>query len=529
MFALRPYQHEAVEAVLRELAGHRSTLIVLPTGTGKTIVFAAVAHRWRATGGRVLVLAHREELIDQARDKITRATPLTVGIEMADARAGDELFGVSTDVVVGSVQTLSRPSRREVYQPDAFGLIVIDEAHHAPAQSYRSILDYFAPAKVLGVTATPDRADEIGMHNVFESVAFVYEIRDAIDEHYLAPIKQRAVEVEGLDLSRVRTTAGDLNEGDLEAILADEEMLHKVVSPTVEQAGTRPTLMFATTVAHAKSLAEVINRPRPGCAVAMDGTMDRKTRHDLLVSFAAGEFQFLVNCALFTEGFDSPSIACVAVARPTKSRALYAQMIGRGTRLHPGKEDLLVLDYVGNAGRHKLVSAADILGGKEAPEVVERAKELLAGGGEQPVHEAIDQARAQIAEEKRRAKLVAAAKYKSVEIDPFDVLGVTAPQTDYARRAPSEKQLAALARFKVPIDPAKITRGEASALLDKLIGRARAGMCTFKQANALAKRGLRSDVTFDQARMILDQLAMAQWRVPPWIRDQFGIRSTEAA
>lgn len=496
---LRPYQVASVDAVFRELASVRATLLVLPTGCGKTICFAEVARRFRPHG-RVLVLAHREELVRQAVDKIERTARLVVGIEMADHRSDGGLFGC--DVVVATVQSISR--RLERYAPDAFGLIVIDEAHHAPSgSSYRSVLDHFAGAKVLGVTATPDRSDRLAMGTVFESVALSYEIRDAIDEGFLAPIRQKAVHVEGLDLSRVRTTAGDLNEGDLEEILVEEENLHGIAFPTVEMAGDRPTLVFAASVAHAHALATVIGRHSGREAVALDGTVDRGLRSKTLSRFQGGEFQFLVNCALFLEGFDAPRISCVAMARPTKSRALYAQAIGRGTRLHPGKADLLVLDFEGNAGRHSLVSAVDILGGKDEEEVLAAAR-ALAAGGERSVTEAIDEARARIADERRR-KVVARARYSAVNIDPFQILGAVEERKWWSDDAPTEAQLASLEA--AGIGTQGMTKGKASALIGQMKDRRARGLCTFKQARMLARNGRDPDVSFDEAHRQIDLIA----------------------
>lgn len=504
--SLRPYQHEAASAAWDTLvAGQkRRTLLVLPTGCGKTIVFAEVARRFRAHG-RVLVLAHREELIRQACDKVTRTAGLRCGVEMAsETSAGGE------DVVVATVQTLSRPGRLAGFAPDEFALVVVDEAHHATAASYRAVLDYFASARVLGVTATPDRADGTGLGEVFEHVAFTYEIRDAIDDGYLVPIRQRAVHVAGLDLSRVRVTAGDLNEGDLARVLTAEDALHRVAVPAVELAGERPTLVFAASVEHARCLAEVMQRYTQRGVLVLHGGTEAEVRREALAGFAAGRAQFLVNCALFTEGFDEPRIACVAVARPTRSRALYAQMIGRGTRLHEGKADLLVLDFRGNAGRHSLASAADVLGGRERPEVLARAKERLESG-ELAVHEALDAARAEVAEETRR-KVLAQARYQARDVDPFTVLGAAPRPTAYAGLPATDKQRAALERFRVDVDLATVSRGEASALLDQLVRRAKSGRCTYRQARVLARYGMDTEVSFDEATRLIDTLARNRWR-----------------
>lgn len=500
---MRDYQEAAVSAVLRELDRVRTTLIVMPTGTGKTVVFAELARRWLDAGGRrVLVLAHREELIQQAKDKLRAFAGLQSDIERADDRAPVGMF--ESPVVVATVQTLARQARLDRFGPDGFGLVIIDEAHHAPSATYRQIVDFFAGAKVLGVTATPDRSDGEAMGQVFESVAFVYEIRDAIDEKHLVPIRQKAVEVAGLDLSSVRTTAGDLNEGDLTKILMEEENLHGIAHPTRELAGDRPTVVFSPSVEHAHSLAAVLDRGKPGCARALDGTAPPDLRARTLADFRSGAFQFLVNCALFTEGFDEPSIACVAVARPTKSRALYVQMVGRGTRLcPPDKKDLLVLDFKGNAGRHKLVTALDILAGNEDPEVVERAR-ALAAKGELALHEAIDEARARLAEERRR-KILARARFEAVDVDPFQALGVAPFKKWWSDLPPTEKQIGHLAGAGVPLR-SDLTRGQAAALLNEIGRRRYHKLAEYKDAIVLIKHGMDPDIPASVAGRVIDRL-----------------------
>jgi superfamily II DNA or RNA helicase len=505
-YELRPYQREAVEAIFGQLAERRSTLLVLPVGCGKTVVFSEVARRWVVEGrGRVLVLAHREELIHQAAEKL-RATGVTVGIEMGDQRVSP-LFPPS--VVVATVQTMGRARRREAWDPKMFGLIICDEAHHAPSDSYKQIFAYFASAKLLGVTATPDRR---AMAGVFESIAYGLDIRDAIKQGYLAPIRQKAVQVEGLDLSKVRTTAGDLNEGELEQVLVEEENLHGIAHPTIELAGDRPTMVFAATVEHAHRLAEVMKR-RAGSAgvVALDGMTDRELRRQALRDFGEGKFQFLLNCALFLEGFDAPRIACVAMARPTKSRILYTQAIGRGTRLAPGKTDLLVLDFEGNAGKHSLVCALDVLDGTDDEEVRKKARELIACDPELDIMGALDGATRSVAEAKRRLAL-SKARYQAFDVDPFQVLGIHAPAGRYSGVPPTPDQLVLLQGKGIDAERLGYDRGQAEATIAALRARQRDGLCTFKQAKVLARAGLNPDVTFEQASRAIDVLARNRWK-----------------
>lgn len=503
---LRPYQVEAIEAIVARLEVQHSTLLVLPVGMGKTTVFSSLASRWVLEGrGRVLVIAHREELIFQARDRLA-SFGLNVGLEMGDHRVSP-MF--PPDVVVATVQTMARAGRREAFAPDAFGLIVIDEAHHSTADSYRSIPAHFTGAKVLGVTATPDRR---AMATVYESIAYGVDIRDAIKDGYLAPIRQKAVQVDGMDLSKVRTTNGDLNEGELEQVLVEEENLHGIAHPTIELAGNRPTMVFAATVAHAHALARVMNeRAREAGVVALDGTTDRDVRRQALRDFGEGKFQFLINCALFLEGFDAPLIACVAMARPTKSRILYTQAIGRGTRLAPGKTDLLVLDFEGNAGKHSLVCALDVLDGTDDEEVRKKARELIKADPQLDIMGALEGATHSVAEAKRRLAL-AKARYNAFDVDPFQVLGIHAPAGRHAGAPPTPDQLAMLLGKGIDAEKLAYDRGQAEAAIAALRARQREGLCTFKQAKVLARAGLNPDVTFERASAAIDVLARNGWK-----------------
>jgi hypothetical protein len=301
-------------------------------------------------------------------------------------------------------------------------------------------------------------------------------------------------------------------------VLVEEENLHGVAHPTVELAGDRPTMVFAATVAHAHALARVMQR-RAGAdqVVALDGTTDRELRRDALRRFGAGEFQFLVNCALFLEGFDAPRISCVSVARPTKSRILYTQAIGRGTRLHPGKRDLLVLDFEGNAGKHALVCALDVLDGNDDPELRDKARALMAGDPQLDILGALDGAAQAIAEAKRR-KVLAEARYRAVDVDPFQVLGIHAHPGRWGGVPPTERQVAFLAgkgidAVKLGYDP-----GQARAAIDALLARQSRGLCTFKQARSLARAGLNPDMPFAEANRAIDALKANAWVAPDWLR-----------
>lgn len=520
---LRPYQLEALAGIDDAFTRARSALVVAATGTGKTTTFAEAIRR-RHRQGPALVIAHRQELIDQAARRIRQQTGLVVGIEKAERYAERD-----SDVVVASVQTLGTADDRRLssWRRDHFQLLVIDEAHHAIATSYRRILDWFEGAKVLGVTATPDRADEQAMGQVFEEVAHIYEIGDAIADGYLCRIRAQFVHCEAVDLAGVHTVAGDLNQGELEMVMSSEAALHQVARPTIELAGERPTVVFTTSVANAHRLAEVFNRYQPESTRAIDGETDDTTRRRTLNDFDQGRFRRIVNVGVLTEGWDCPRVSCVAMGRPTKSRALYAQMAGRGTRVLAGKDDLLILDFVGNAGKHKLVSASDVLAGKYPEDVVAAAAKDVDDNPGKDVAQALadaqrakDQRQAQRDQEReeaarRRAGAKTEVRYTTQTVDPFGVLGLERPKYSgrFGDEPATEKQAALLVKWKVTAE--NMSKRDANRLIGECIERGRRGECTFAQAKTLGKYGYPTNSSRTQARALLDALAANQWRRLP--------------
>jgi superfamily II DNA or RNA helicase len=517
---LRPYQQSALEAIRRELARSQSTLVVSAVGTGKTVLFAEVAKQDVQRGERVLVLAHRDELLKQARRKLE-----AVGI-WADVEKGKARASLLSKVVLASVQSL-RGARLARYPRDHFGKIIVDEAHHGVAPGYRGVFDHFETAQRLGVTATPDRADGAALGEVFETLAFRYEMRAAIRDGWLAPIAARRVVLDSVDLDTVKTRAGDFAQNELAEIMGEAKALRGVVVPLLELARDRKTIVFAVDVAHAHALADLLNEYRPGSARAVDGTTDEDKREAVLHDFAAGEFQFLVNCALFTEGFDEPSIACVAMCRPTKSRALYVQCIGRGTRQSPetGKRDCLVLDFAGNSGRHKLIGPADCLRGSDEPEIEDDVREeieRLLGAAQLEISKVVDQAAEEAARRRAALAITAVVKYRAENIDPF-IGGDDGPaqheprlyngSSDWEKQRPSERQLAALEKAGVTLKklPHSFTAGDASRLLARFAQRFDRGLCSYKMARYLSQHGVKNTATLakDRAEQLKNKLFAA--------------------
>lgn len=507
---LRPYQAEALEAV-REAYRQRQrrVLVVMPTGTGKTLLFAEIA---RLAKGPVLVLAHRQELVEQARDKIAAWCDYVVAIEMADRREFTRPDGERPKIAVASVQSLAR--RLRGIPRDAFRIVVVDEAHHATAASYRTLLEHFR-CHVLGVTATPDRSDKVGLAEVFDSVAYDYDMLTAIHDGWLAPIRSFLVQTRA-DFSRARKVAGELSTRDVERELTKDLHLAEIATPILRERGERPAIVFAASVAHAHALARVLNELAGDAsfAAALDGSTLLDARAPVLQRFRRGEIKVLVNCALFTEGFDVPEIALVAIARPVLSRSFYAQMVGRGTRIAPGKLDLLVLDFVPGNCRHALVQAVDIYG-KDPEEVLERARKIAAresaAGNPVLLEEALELARQE--QEVQDADVA----YQLRKRDPFAAVGIDLDT--YARRSrPGERataqQLAYFKRAGLPTDSvASLSSREAEALREELLERRAVGLCTPKQARQLVGHGVDPrDLYFDEAKELLRELKASRKR-----------------
>jgi superfamily II DNA or RNA helicase len=341
---LRGYQETAVASILAGFQEFDRQLAVMPTGAGKTIVFSKLAEAMQPR--RSLILAHREELIEQAVDKIAKSTGIFAQVEKAEQRAS-----LMSPVVVASIQTLMGAQRRERWPRDHFAQIVVDEAHHALADSYQKVLRHFT-GKVLGVTATPDRGDKRNLGQYFENVAFEITMFDLIKQGYLSPVKVKALPVE-IDLKNVKSVAGDYSADDLGTALTP--YLRSIAKALRDHASFRKCLVFLPLIATSKTFTDICQQE--GLSAAhIDGTSE--DRKEILARFADGEFDILNNAMLLTEGYDDPSIDCIVVLRPTRSRSLYAQMVGRGTRVHPAKDDLLVLDFLWLHEKHNLVRPA---------------------------------------------------------------------------------------------------------------------------------------------------------------------------
>lgn len=513
---LRPYQQEAKEAVWNEWnKGIQKTLLVLVTGGGKTIIFSKITEDCVRNGERVLILAHRGELLDQAADKLKKATNLGCATEKAE----ESCIGSWFRVVVGSVQTLMREKRLQQFPKDYFDTIIIDEAHHCLSDSYQRVLAHFSEAKILGVTATPDRGDMRNLGQFFESLAYEYTLPRAIKEGYLCPIKAQTIPLR-LDLSGVSTQAGDFKNGDLGNAL--EPYLESIADEMLKCCTDRKTVVFLPLIKTSQKFKDILNNKGFRATEVNGNSQDRE---QVLSDFDSGKYNVICNSMLLTEGWDCPSVDCIVVLRPTKIRSLYVQMVGRGTRLHSGKDHLLLLDFLWHTERHELCHPAALI--CESEEVAKKMTENIEAAGcpvdiEAAEKQAADDVVAQ-REEALAKKLAEMKNRKRKLVDPLQFemsiqaedLASYVPAFGWEMGPPSDKQIKTLE--KLGIFPDEIdSAGKATKLLERLDKRRSEGLTTPKQIRFLEGRGFQHVGTwqFEGAKSLIDRIAANGWRVP---------------
>ena len=515
---LRPYQEEARQAVEGEWGkGVQRTLLVLPTGCGKTIVFAKIAEDCVRAGDRVLILAHRGELLGQAADKVKAVTGLGCAME----KAGDSCIGSWFRVVAGSVQTMMREKRLSQFPRDYFGTIIIDEAHHSVSSSYQAVLGHFSQAKVLGVTATPDRGDMKNLGEVFGSLAYEYTLPKAIRQGYLSPIKALTVPLR-MDLSQVGIQAGDFRSGDIATAL--DPYLHQIAGEMARHCMGRKTVVFLPLVKTSQKFRDILCGKGFRAAEVNGGSQDRA---QALEAFGRGDYDVLCNSMLLTEGWDCPSVDCIVVLRPTKVRSLYSQMVGRGTRLSPGKGHLLLLDFLWHTERHELCHPADLICGSQ--DVARKMTENLEAAAGLPVDigEAEKAASEDVVAQREEAlasKLAEMKHRKGKLVDPLqfemsiqaeDLAGYV-PSFGWEMAPPSDRQKAALEKLGISPDGVG-NAGKASKILDRLSLRKAEGLSTPKQIRCLESYGFQhvGEWQFEDAKAMIDRIAAAGWHGVP--------------
>lgn len=520
---LRPYQEEAKQNIFSEWEkGVMKTLLVLPTGCGKTIVFAKVIEECVRRGSRVLILAHRGELLEQAAEKINRAT----GLVCATEKAEESCLGSWFRITVGSVQTLMREKRLSQFPEDYFDTIIIDEAHHSISDSYQRILQHFQKARVLGVTATPDRGDMKNLGQVFDSLAYEYTLPKAIKSGYLSPIKALTVPLK-MDLTGVGVQAGDFKSGDIATAL--DPYLYQIGDEMAKYCMDRKTVVFLPLVKTSQKFRDILNE-KGFSAAEVNG--ESRDRAEILSAFEKGTYNVLCNSMLLTEGWDCPAVDCIVVLRPTKVRSLYSQMVGRGTRLSEGKTELLLLDFLWHTERHELCHPADLIcTDREVAKCMTQNLEDAAGcpldieeaektASEDVIAQREEALAKKLAEMKsRKRKLVDPLQFE-MSIQAEDLSGYV-PTFGWEMAPPSENQKRTLE--KLGILPDEIDNaGKAAKILERLDKRRTEGLTTPKQIRFLEGRGFQHVGTwqFETAKKLIDRIAANGWRVPAGINPQ---------
>ena len=516
---LRPYQEEMIGAVRNEWAsGNHSTVVVAATGTGKTITFGSISRRSLDNGNGVLVIAHRSELIDQAARSLEFVCEQPVEIEKAESRFNDSQ-GSDPPLCVASVQTL-QGSRLDSFPLDKFKVLIIDEAHHAVSDSYRAIIDKHKAngGYTLGVTATADRADKRGLAEVFDSIAYEYPLARAVAEGYLSPIRAKCIPLK-IDLRDVKVSHGDYQAGELGSAL--DPYLPEIARTMAIECTGRKTVCFLPLVSTAERMAEELNSA--GLRAISVSCYD-KDRSERIQDFVDGKYDVLTNALLLTEGFDCPPIDCVVMLRPTKSRSMYTQAVGRGTRLSPGKDHLLLLDFLWMTEKHDLARPASLLG--KDPKITDKMTDKLESGGEWGLEELADMAERDVVAEREAslaAELERLKKRKKKYVDPLQFatsiqdldLVDYVPTFAYEIKKPSFKQIETLEKFGIDAENIEFA-GQASALIDACIKRKNNGLATPKQIRCIERYGFKhvGSWTFEAANKMISRISINGWRVP---------------
>lgn len=516
MFQLRPYQAEARDAILSAWdEGYRKTLLVLPTGCGKTVVFASVTENQVRKGHRVLIMAHRGELLTQAAEKLKAASGLDSVLEKAESSS----LGSFIPVTIGSVQSLAQEKRLARFPGDYFQDIIVDEAHHCLSDSYLRILEHFPNANILGVTATPDRGDMKNLGEYFDNKAYEYTMQEAIRQGYLSPVKAQLIPLE-LDIKNVGISNGDYSAPEVGNAL--EPYLSQIVQEMKKYCQGRKTVVFLPLIATSQKFCRMLNEVGLRAAEVNGNSDDRS---QVLTDFETGKYDVLCNSMLLTEGWDCPAVDCIVILRPTKVRSLYQQMVGRGMRLSPGKENLLLLDFLWLTSRHDLCKPSTLIS-KDVKIAQMVDSQIVNGADGIDLIEAEEQAERDVLAEReetlakqlaemrgRKRKLVDPIQY-ALSIAAEDLVGYV-PTFAWEMAPASQKQLEFLERRGIFPDSVG-NAGLASVLIDRLKRRQDEGLATPKQIRLLERYGFRQVGTwqFDQASTLIARLAANSWRVP---------------
>lgn len=507
---LRPYQKDAIRAVSESWKVFKKTLIVLPTGTGKTIIFSNIIKYilQQHIDKRILILAHREELLQQAAEKIELICNYTCAIEKAEKSC----LNRPNSIVVGSIQTLGQEKRLKKFSHDYFDYIIVDEAHHVVADTYQKVLSHFKNAKVLGVTATPDRTDMKNLGSYFDSLAYEYSLIDAIRDGFLVPIKAQTIPLD-IDLSSVKVTAGDFNAGDLGDVL--NPYLEKIADMMKIYCENKRTVVFLPLIKTSKKLCDLLNN-RGFKAIEVNGQSDN--RNEALQDFELGKYNVICNSMLLTEGWDCPPVDCVIVLRPTKSKALYSQCVGRGTRLYKGKTELLLLDFLWHVERHELCRPAHLVAdGEIAKKITNLLKDeslFLTQAVNQIARKEANLRRSLEANIYKDKKLIDPLVFE-IDIESLSLMEYE-PTFNWEKQKITKKQKQLLEAMGLSSD--NLNKGKATQYIKHLLKRQKLGLATPKQMRVLSKHGFEniSYWTSKEARKVIGLLSANGWQMPEY-------------
>ena len=507
---LRPYQRDCCNAVWSKWREYDKLLAVLPTGSGKTLIGLSLAKHVISQGGRILWLAHRDELIRQPQ---ARAREF-LGMECAIEKAKETAFGSLYPITIGSVQSLCREKRLHKFKPDHYTHIVVDETHHILASTYMRILNYFSSAKVVGISATPERSDKKNLGQFFDDLAFEYHIKDAIEQGFLCPISAQTIPI-NIDMSNVRTEKGDYKDQDVDDAIKPH--LEAIAAKLWELSPERKHLIFTPLKATAQLMRELMREVGFRSYYAAGDYRDELEDYHRDMGGSA-----MINAQLLSEGYDHPPIDGITVLRPTQSRGNYCQMIGRGTRLSPdtGKTNLLIHDFLWMSEKHALAHPASLIA--EDEDIEKRMVEKAKAGGKMDLGDAEESAHSDAKGEREDALkryLDANSKRKAKTVDPL-VFGLLVDDEEITHYESSfkwedepatEGQQATLAKFG--FDGSAMRKGYASKILGKLMDRVDKKLASAKQINTLQRFGLRKfeGMTFEDASKKIDRIKQNGW------------------
>lgn len=445
-----------------------------------------------------------------------QASGLTTAIEKSE----QSCIGKWDRIIVGSVQTLCRDSRLALFSKNYFDTIIIDEAHHALSSSYQAILNYFDTADILGVTATPDRSDMQNLGKVFDSLAYEYTLRDAISSGYLVKIQVQTLPLH-IDFTNVKITAGDFQAGDIGRVL---DPYLEQIADTLLDYKDRKIVVFLPLIETSQKFCKMLIE-RGFNAAEVNG--NSKDRNEITEAFANGKYNVLCNSMLLTEGWDCPSVDCVIVLRPTKSRALYTQMIGRGTRLCEGKDHLLVLDFLWHYEKHSLCRPAHLIAKSndvaiKMTEILETSSMDLEAAEAEAERDVLAEREASLAKElaamrKKKAKLVDPLQFE-FSIQAEDLTHYV-PAFGWQGSSITDKQKKTIEDFGLNPDHIE-DAGKASMLIDRLHKRKAEGLSTPKQIRFLENKGFKNVGTWTntQASNMISRISASGWRIPKGVK-----------